>query len=53
MVSVILIAGIGGLSLTFGQVSVTAIATALILGVLTNLMLKKAPETAAEESVEE
>ena len=53
VVSVILIAGIGGLSLTFGQVSVTAIATALILGVLTNLMLKNAPETAEEEVVEE
>ncbi len=51
VVSVILIAGIGGLTLTFGQVSVTAIATALILGVLTNLLLKKAP--AADESVEE
>lgn len=44
VVSVILIAGIGGLTLTFGQVSVTAIATALILGVLTNLLLKNAPE---------
>ena len=48
VVSVILIAGIGGLTLTFGQVSVTAIATALILGVLTNLMLKNAPEKGEE-----
>ena len=53
VVSVILIAGIGGLSLTFGQVSVTAIATALILGVLTNLMLKNAPESAEEDSAED
>ena len=37
--SVVLIAGIGGLSLTFGKVSITAIACALILGILTNLML--------------
>ena len=50
VVSVILIAGIGGLTLTFGQVSVTAIAVALILGVLTNLMLKNAPDTTAPET---
>ena len=42
VVSVILIAGIGGLTLTFGQVSITPIACALILGILTNLMMKKA-----------
>ena len=44
VVSVILIAGIGGLSLTFGQVTITNIATALILGILANLMLSKAKE---------
>jgi len=53
VVSVILIAGIGGLTLTFGQVSVTSIATALILGVLTNLLLKNASETTAEEDAAE
>lgn len=37
--SVILIAGIGGLVLTFGSVTVTSIACALILGILTNWML--------------
>lgn len=37
--STILIAGIGGLSLTFGQVTVTSIATALILGIIVNLLL--------------
>ncbi len=37
--SVILIAGIGGLSLTFGKVTLTSIACALILGILTNVML--------------
>ncbi len=44
VVSVILIAGIGGLSLTFGQVQITNIATALILGILTNLLLCKAED---------
>ena len=53
VVSVILIAGIGGLTVSFGQVQVTSIATALILGVLTNLMLKNAPETAEEEPAED
>lgn len=40
-VSVILIAGIGGLTLTFGKVSLTAVACALILGIITNLVLGK------------
>ncbi len=39
--SVILIAGIGGLSISFGAVTLTSIATALILGILTNTMLCK------------
>lgn len=41
VVSVILISGIGGLTLTFGKVTITSIACALILGILTNLMLTK------------
>ena len=40
-VSVILIAGIGGLSLSFGKVTITSIACALILGILVNLMVNK------------
>ena len=44
VVSVILIAGIGGLALNFGSVTITSIATALILGILTNLLLKKAKD---------
>ncbi|MBQ2941486.1 MAG: uracil-xanthine permease [Clostridia bacterium] len=44
VVSIILIAGIGGLTLNFGAVTITNIATALILGILTNLMLKNAKE---------
>ena len=40
-VSVILIAGIGGLTISFGQVSITSIACALILGILTNVLVNK------------
>lgn len=39
VVSTILICGIGGLTLNFGQVTITAIATALILGIIVNLVL--------------
>jgi len=42
VVSVILIAGIGGLTLTFGKVTLTSVACALILGILANVMLSKA-----------
>jgi len=44
VVSVILIAGIGGLALNFGSVTITSIATALILGILANLLLRKAKD---------
>ena len=49
--SVILIAGIGGLTLTFGKVTLTSIATALILGIIVNIILsgkKKSTEDSAE-----
>lgn len=49
--SVILIAGIGGLSLHFGSVTITEIATALILGILTNRMLSNAKDEAPAEPV--
>ena len=39
VVSVILIAGVGGLTVSFGKVNLTTVACALILGVLTNLIL--------------
>lgn len=42
VVSTILIAGIGGLSVTFGKVTLTSIACALILGIIVNVMLSKA-----------
>ncbi len=38
-VSVILISGIGGLTLTVGTVNITSVACALILGILTNTIL--------------
>ncbi len=37
--SVILIAGVGGMVLKFGNVTITEVACALILGILTNVML--------------
>ena len=39
VVSVILIAGVGQLSVSFGKVTITAIACALILGILTNVLV--------------
>lgn len=41
VVSTILISGIGGLTLTFGKITITSIACALILGIIVNLLLKK------------
>ena len=40
VVSTILVAGIGGLSLTFGKITITPVAVALILGILANQILK-------------
>ena len=44
VVSSILIAGIGGLSLTFGKITITSIACALIIGIIVNLIVSKAPD---------
>ncbi|MCQ2471672.1 MAG: uracil-xanthine permease [Clostridia bacterium] len=41
VVSVILIAGIGGMALTIGKVTLTEVACALILGIITNIVLSK------------
>lgn len=49
VVSTILIAGLGGLSVTFGKVTLTSIACALILGILVNIMLSKEKPEAPEE----
>ncbi len=40
--SVILITGIGGMAMAIGRVTITAIACALILGIIVNLILNKA-----------
>ena len=48
VVSAILIAGIGGLSLTFGQVTITSVACALILGIIVNKLLSKDPGTGTQ-----
>lgn len=47
--SVIFIAGIGGLSISFGKVTLTEIAAALILGILTNIMLSKKKDSSKNE----
>ena len=39
VVSVILIAGVGGLTVSFGPITVTSVACALILGILVNLLV--------------
>lgn len=44
VVAVILICGIGGLTLSFGEVKITAVACALILGIIVNLIVKKGKE---------
>ena len=51
VVSVILIAGVGGMVISFGKVTITEVACALILGILTNAMLsgKKSKETVDAE----
>ncbi len=42
VVSTILIAGIGGLTLSFGKITLTSIACALILGIIVNITVSKA-----------
>ncbi len=44
VVSTILITGIGGLTLNFGQITITSIACALILGIIVNIIVSKASE---------
>ena len=46
VVSSILIPGIGGLSVSFGKVTLTTIACALILGIITNILLNLKKEKA-------
>ncbi len=44
-VSVILICGIGGMAMSIGKVTITAIACALILGIVVNILLNKFKKT--------
>ncbi len=46
--SVILIAGIGGMAMAIGKVTITSIACALILGIIVNALLNKSRETTEE-----
>ena len=48
VVAVILICGIGGLTVSFGKVTLTSIACALILGIFTNLLVSKSKGETAE-----
>lgn len=47
--SVIFITGVGGMSVSFGKVTITTVACALILGILTNLILSKEKDDEPEE----
>ncbi len=49
-VSVILICGVGGLSFTFGKISITTVAAALILGIIVNLLLNKGRKSEGPEA---
>ena len=49
VVSAILIPGIGGLSVSFGKVTVTNIACALILGIIANILLNKFKKSEADK----
>ena len=49
VVCVILVAGVGGLSVSFGKISLTTVACALILGILTNTMLKSSKQEPNKE----
>ena len=53
VVSVILIAGVGGMVLTFGEITVTSVACSLILGILTNLLVNIKSKKNKNEQKEE
>ena len=48
VISSILISGIGGLSLSFGKITITSVACSLILGIIVNKILSKEPENTEE-----
>ena len=49
-VSVILISGVGGMVLNIGSVTITSVACALILGILTNLLTSRAAKKDQQET---
>jgi uracil permease len=51
-VSVILISGVGGMAISIGKVTITAIACALILGILINILLNKFKKAETNEKRE-
>ncbi len=51
VVSVILIAGVGGMTLSFGQVTITEVACALILGILARVLVSFKKDNKVEEKV--
>ena len=53
VVSVILICGVGGLVVSFGKVTITEVAAALILGIVTNLICNIGRNKNAEPKLEE
>ena len=53
VVAVILICGIGGLTVTFGKVTLTSVACALILGIIVNAILPNETKEEANETKEE
>lgn len=48
-VSAILVCGIGGLTLTFGKVSITSLAVAMIVGIITNIIAHNGKMATGEE----
>ncbi len=52
-VSVILITGIGGMALAIGKVYITTVASALVLGIITNVVLNKFKKSAGKNNSEE
>ena len=44
VVATILITGIGGLAISFGKITITTIATSMLIGIILNLVLKKSKE---------
>ncbi|MBO7245480.1 MAG: uracil-xanthine permease, partial [Clostridia bacterium] len=48
-VSAILIPGIGGMAMSIGKVTITSIACALILGIITNIVLNKGRKNSDEK----